>query len=355
MNGGMFVTLYDENTLKLYLNKGLYGFLMKPVLGDIVSSHSKHYAVLADYACSRDGTDLFFFLKRKIVYGGKIYGNRDVASFYINGQNSPLGKQTHANLFWDESSRYVPTDTPGVFKVNGADKAQPFIFQFRQNENTGKFINSDELYCILGKKYPYPLPSNSMQKMSFCTLTPGEVDELVALIARSENIIDFSECDSIEKSGDERLFDDSLTNLNSQFVNEAQMEFTILSSLVPLHDLFDSNYILCRQVPISPFKPMDMDRADICLYSLDSPIRQGTIPNIVIELKKGQTNFNAYNQIVRYLNWLRMITTDEEFSQIKAFVIANSFKPIKRSKIDTRFEDKIKMYAIDDSSFVEIQ
>lgn len=58
---------------------------------------------------------------------------------------------------------------------------------------------------------------------------------------------------------------------------------------------------------------------------------------------------------LRYLNWLRMITTDEEFSQIKAFVIANSFTPIKRSKIDARFEDKIKMYAIDDSSFVEIQ
>ena len=31
MQGGLFIALYDEQTLKLYLNKGVYGFLMKPV------------------------------------------------------------------------------------------------------------------------------------------------------------------------------------------------------------------------------------------------------------------------------------------------------------------------------------
>ena len=351
----MFVTLYDEKTLKLYLNKGLYGFLMKPTSVDSVTSRSKHYAVLADYACSREGTDLFFFLKRKIVYGGKIYGNRDCSSFYINGQNSPLGQRTQANLFWDESSRYTPTATPGVFKVKGTDKAQPFIFQFTQNENTGKYIISDELYFNLGRKYPYPLPSNSMQEMSFCTLTPGEVAELINLLSKSDKSIDFSECDDINKSGEERLFDNTLVDIRSEFINEAQMEFSILSSLTPLHELFENNYILCRQVPISPFKPMDMDRADICLYSLDSPIREGTIPNIVIELKKGKTNYHAYNQTVRYLNWLKMITTDEEFSKVKAFIIANSFYPIKRSKVNTCFEEKIKIFSIDSFSFVELR
>ena len=355
MQGGMFVTLYDEKTLKLYLNKGLYGFLMKPTSVDSVTSRSKHYAVLADYACSREGTDLFFFLKRKIVYGGKIYGNRDCSSFYINGQTSPLGQRTQANLFWDESSRYTPTATPGVFKVNSKDKAQPFIFQFAQNENTGKYIISDELYFNLGRKYPYPLPSNSMQGMSFCTLTPGEVKELINLLSQSDKSIDFSECDDINKSGEERLFDNTLVDIRSEFINEAQMEFSILSSLTPLHELFENNYILCRQVPISPFKPMDMDRADICLYSLDSPIREGTIPNIVIELKKGKTNYHAYNQTVRYLNWLKMITTDEEFSKVKAFIIANSFYPIKRNKVNTCFEEKIKMFSIDSFSFVELR
>ncbi len=52
------------------------------------------------------------------------------------------------------------------FRVNGSDKAQPFILQFIQNKDTGKYIISDDLYFELGK-YPYPLPSNSMQGMGF--------------------------------------------------------------------------------------------------------------------------------------------------------------------------------------------
>lgn len=73
MSGGLFIALYDEESLKLYLDKGVYGFLMPPVMSNQPSSRSRHYNVLADYACSREGTDVFFFLKRKIVYGGKIY------------------------------------------------------------------------------------------------------------------------------------------------------------------------------------------------------------------------------------------------------------------------------------------
>ena len=48
MQGGLFIALYDEQTLKLYLNKGVYGFLMKPVFTETPSSRSKHYAILAD-------------------------------------------------------------------------------------------------------------------------------------------------------------------------------------------------------------------------------------------------------------------------------------------------------------------
>ena len=65
MNGGLFIALYDEDSLKLYLNKGLYGFLMPPIKESVPSSHSRHYAILADYACSREGAELFFFLKTK--------------------------------------------------------------------------------------------------------------------------------------------------------------------------------------------------------------------------------------------------------------------------------------------------
>lgn len=357
IHGGLFIALYDEESLKLYLDKGLYGFLMKPVMTPKPTAQSRYFAILADYACSREGTDVFFFLKRKIVYGGKIYGNKDVGSFYLNGKTSPLGRKADAELFWDESARkkYFATDKPGVFKVakNGGDKAQPFMFQFYQNENTGKYIVSDDLYFELGK-YPYPLPSNSMQGMGFCTLTPGEVKTLNELISKSENKIEFEGLGEINKQGKETIFNDGLVYLDEDLVNEAQLEFTILASLEPFAEFLTDDYVLCRQVPISPFKPSEMDRADICLYSMNTPIKNGTIPNVVIELKKEKATKPAYEQVTRYLKWLETITDAKDFEKVSVYIIAPQIGRIRKNNVDTKYEDKIRLYSIEKEDFVEL-
>lgn len=357
MTGGLFIALYDEESLKLYLDKGVYGFLMPPVMTNKPSSRSRHYQILADYACSREGTDVFFFLKRKIVYGGKIFGNRNSGSFYLNGSTSPLGRVAEADLFWDESVRdkYFATDTPGIFRVerNGGMKAQPFIFQFRQNTNSGRYILSDDLYFELGK-YPYPLPSNSMQGMGFCTLTPGEVSTLHRLISKSNLSIVFKGEGDIDKNGEGTLFDSKLVSIDDDLVNEAQLEFTILSSIEPFTDFIQDEYVLCRQVPISPFKPSDMDRADICLYSISNPIKNGTIPNIIIELKKDTGNKAAYEQVERYLKWIKIITSPEDYSRVKAYIIAPRITRIKSTSVSKEYRDKILMYSISTNSFVSL-
>lgn len=357
INGGLFIALYDEDSLKLYLDKGLYGFLMKPVMTPKPTAQSRYYAILADYACSREGTDVFFFLKRKIVYGGKIYGNKEVGSFYLNGQTSPLGRKADADLFWDESvrKRYFATDKPGVFKVvkDGGDKAQPFMFQFYQNENTGKYIISDDLYFELGK-YPYPLPSNSMQGMGFCTLTPGEVKTLNELISQSEKKIEFEGIGKIDKQGKETVFNDGLISLEEDLVNEAQLEFTVLASLEPFAEFLTDDYVLCRQVPISPFKPSEMDRADICLYSMNSPIKNGTVPNVVIELKKEKATKPAYEQVTRYLKWLEAITDKEDFEKVSVYIIAPQIGRIRKNSVDLKYKEKIRLYSIEKEDFVEL-
>ena len=95
INRGLFIALYDEEEpLKIYLDNGVYGFLMSP-------AGSRHRNILADYACIRQGTKVFFFLKRKIIYGGKIYGNKNAGSFlYERLYNSPKTDTTT-----DESPR----------------------------------------------------------------------------------------------------------------------------------------------------------------------------------------------------------------------------------------------------------
>ncbi|OQC43839.1 MAG: hypothetical protein BWX59_02255 [Bacteroidetes bacterium ADurb.Bin028] len=346
MSGGLFITLYDEPTLALYLRCGIYGFLMKPVIKGQPSSRSKHYDALADYACSREGTHVFFFLKRKIIYGGRVNGNIEEASFYLNGETSPLGRNVHAPLFWDESLRYIPTVTPGVFQVNGIDKAQPFILQFTVIDNlTGKQISSDDLYFELGK-YSYPLPSNSIQGMGFCTLTPGETEIALDLLNRSEKKFNIKNDENIGIGEKKTLFSSDLIQL-SQFINEANLEFNILTNLKFISELIpDANYVLCRQVPISPFKPFNIDRADICLYNKDDLIKNGTIPNIIIELKKDKANFHAYNQISNYLKWLEKITNEDEFNKITPIIVAKNFN-INKRKIEKKYYSKIKCFSIE--------
>ena len=96
---------------------------------------------------------------------------------------------------------------------------------------------------------------------------------------------------------------------------------------------------------------MDMDRADICLYSMNLPIKDGTIPNILIELKRGKANYHAYEQVNRYLRWLEQITDKEDFNSIQAFVIADSFTKIKKEKVDMSYNEKIKLFSIEKMDF----
>lgn len=349
MDGGLFITLYDERTLSLYLKYGIYGFLMPPVLTPKPSSQSRHYHALADYACSRKGTHIFFFLKRKIIYGGTVKGNTNIASFYLNGGTSPLGRKAKAELFWDESSRYTPTDLDGIFVVRGNKRSQPFILQFNKiTDTTGKQISSDDLYFELGK-YPYPLPSNTIQGMSFCTLTPGETQASLDLVKKSEKYFSFACNEKMIIGANQQLFESQFLDENS-YQNEAHLEFSVLADLNLIRKLLPcEDYILCRQVPLSPFKPFQLDRADICLYSLSNSIKNGTIPNVIIELKKEMANFRAYEQMVKYLDWLSIITEKEDFQKILPIIVAPRFY-IKRNKIDLKYEDKIIMYSLNSSS-----
>lgn len=225
---GLFITLYDEDTLRLYLDRGVYGAHMIPEQEP--GTRSKHFATMADFACARKDAHVFFFRARRIVYGGQIIGSSDHGAFYINGPYSPIGKKTRAKLVWDESvrKRYAATNKPGIFRrpalSQGSEKlvCQPYLLMFKDQLGLkGKSIISDKLYFELGK-YPYPLPTNSISGMSFCTMTPAEVAATLRLL-RSD-----SELEEHETHSDETLslFDDPIP-----FVFQSHMRpFSGLSS-----------------------------------------------------------------------------------------------------------------------------
>lgn len=118
MKNGLFIMLYKQDDLTLYLKNEIYGFLIKPLKKDRPTAQSSYFKVLADYACSRQGTEVFFFLDRKIVYGGEIIGSEDEASFYLNGNTSPLGR----NVYFEKlkQNNYKNSYIENLFRGSGS-------------------------------------------------------------------------------------------------------------------------------------------------------------------------------------------------------------------------------------------
>jgi len=348
VNSGLFITLFDEETLKLYLARGVYGFHMSPVPGEI-STRSRHFAALGDYACAREGTHVFFFLKRKIVYGGQIIGSSDVGAFYLNGPHSPMGRISHSELCWDESNRdiYSATETPGIFtrpNIDEKEVCQPYLFRFEGDDLVGEYIISDQLYFELGE-YPYPLPSNSIAGMSFCTLTPGETNIILRLLnEESEGHCDATSSEPVHLLREPTPFH---PNYGIRRLADARSEAHLELSIIANPNLVEATLQpdkseICRQIPISPFKPSQMDRADICYYSEDNPICDGTIPNIIIELKINRCGINGVRQVLRYMEWLKK-RLGPDADDIKIYLFAPSFT--RTAKIPVEYRDQIEMRA----------
>ena len=347
-NSGLFITLNDRDALNLYLEKRVYGVLRPPVFRK-VGSHSRHYGALADFACAREGSHVFFFGKRRIVYGGQIIGSKNYGSYYLNGPYSPEGRKADAPICWDESNRkeYESTDKPGIFKVKTRqgieERCQPYLIRFTDEIGIGgKSIISDDLYAELSF-YPYSLPSNSIRNMSFCTLTPYETNTLIDLF--TENSEDYFEnpADKIDLKEEPILFNPSLgISKLSEVTSKLHFEASVLSNpdLLP-PELRPDSATICRKLPISPHKPSQVDRADIC-YFTDEPIKNGTIPNKLIDLDWKKANEDKILNIVRYVKWLKRVIP-EEYSNISFYLFAPSFKQNIKRVIPKEFSNLIKL------------
>jgi hypothetical protein len=346
--GGLFITLYDEETLQLYLDRGIYGQHMSPEAGE-PSSYSNHYPTLADYACGREGNHVFFFRDREIFYGGQLVGSEEHGAFFINGQQSPLGRDANAPLVWDESERdrYDRVDS-GLFTVADEDDeddavCQPFLLRFEdEGDLAGTYITSDQLYFELGE-YPYPLPSNTISGMGFCTLTPGETRTMLELLENeAEGHIEPESAEDVELQGEPVPYSPEYGVGRPEDANpESHLEAAVTAnpSLLP-ESLRPDGAAICRQVPISPFKPRNMDEADVCYFTDDS-VRNGTMPNTVIELKNKRAGKGAATQVVRYLRWLQE-RLGAEADEVDVYVYAPSFTGPFDSYVPQEFTDQIQ-------------
>jgi hypothetical protein len=342
---GAFIALYDEPTLKLYLKHGVYATLLRDWTASSKKS-SKHFAALCDYCTLRPGSEIFFFLKRKFVYGGRVSRPKDYASelaaFHLNGAESKWGNGTGAPLLWDESNRARYSATrPGFISVPGVgERFQPYLLKFETDEDlTGRWVWADELYWGTAKQHMFPLPSNSMQGMSFCILSPAEVTLAKSLLTRDRKRISLED---VEGSVCQTAYAPSLANnpfaalpaslseAYSRAFNENELEAFLLGNpklLEPAIRLGEGD-VLSRQVPLCPFKSGGMDRADIVVYSNDE--RYAALPRAIVEVKLGEANAKCYRQLARYLEWLAVVRTVDFARNVDAVLVAA--KPHRKAK-----------------------
>ena len=365
MSSGLFILMDSEDTIKQCINKGVYGFLMPPIFEDEVNSRSRHYAVLCDYGCCREGTEIFFFAKRKVFYGGKVTkNNEDNPVFYLNGNTSPMGRKANSEKYVDLSNIQQTTEDDGVYYLGkntrneDRNRAMPFVIEFETNELSGKQISSDDLYFELGN-YNFPFPSNSIQGIGIATLTPRETEILIDLMKESKERV-FYDFNSQIKILDNKKVPFNTDLIDEKIVNESHLEFTLLANSKKLNNVlskcldltYKEDFVQGRQIPLCPFKPMQFDRADICLYDKNNPIKDGTLPNVVIELKKDQATYAAYEQVTKYLRWLEQITSKEDFEKIKAIIVAPKInrninrRNLESKNITLKYQDKIKLFSL---------
>lgn len=345
-----------EGALSKSLKYGIYGFFMKPIFEGQPSSQSRHYAILSDYACCEEGTHIFFFYNRNVYYGGKVTGEGKLGEsiFYLNGQTSPLGKKANSEFYY-EYTLPKSKENEETYIINDEEKAMPFTIEFElDDELTGRKISVDDLYWELSQ-YNYPLPINSIQGLAMATLTPKETDILLDLLKNSDKKIKNKPI-----KNEPTINNDKKTKFYKELVkgekqiSESHLEFLLLSQIELIENIIpNGEYTRCRQIPLCPFKSESYDRIDIALYDKNDRLRNGTIPNVIIELKNKDVSFSEYKQVHRYLEWLEKIAPNE-FKKIKPILIGPKIsrnltkRQLKLKGIDDKHFDKIKFVRIDD-------
>lgn len=330
-SGGLLIALSDERRLDLYLTERLYA----PHVGLAEGEHpspSAYYRTLANYACARTNTHVFFLLKRKVVYGGRTVGSGVGSSLYLNGDAAWLGMKTGAPLVWDESHRYAKTERRGVFLARGRRKFQPIVVLLRESpELTRKVIPSEELYINLGR-FPYLLPSMVTSDAGEWTLTPGETRVALDLLHAAPDIFDpLGNEEEVVKRGNPTLFDikDGIQDLGSAYqaneiLSASHLHFSIISSptLLPREMRPSVSDVICRQVPMSPPKPYRVDRGQVCYYDTRGLIGGGTLPNRVILVEDRPAGASTAERVDRCLKWLAKVTPAESQQRIRMYVFA---------------------------------
>ncbi len=287
-------------------------------------------ATLGDYITMRPGDSIYFFTNRQVYGIGSIIDVEPGRCITENFDGATSGDA--ADLEEATSSSLIPgLNTDGkVGRWIVAFKPAPLFF--------AEGVDMDDLLS----SNPSAFKSlRTFWKRSFIKLDDAEDGAFKAALLRrnlgqlqsERDVVDTYTCPYALELGQEPDVPALLAknrNSDGSLKRETLLEVGLLYQLSRFDPktvgVFGKWDYLSRQVNASPFKPIDyMDRMDIFGYRWIEDFKPIIEKYIIAELKKDCSGVDDIPQIMKYVDWVRDEYTHNDYSQIKAFLVAFSF------------------------------
>lgn len=322
-DGGLVITIRNEDVLPLYLAYGVYGRKLRLALDDEPHYHP-YFQTLASYACCREDDHVFFRSNGRIYYGGRIVADSRRCAFYLNGQYGILGRNAEAPHVWDESGwdQFEPPANEGLDWRRPPPLCQPFLLRFRDwYRLKGRWIDEHQFYFSLGE-YNYLLPM-TLDPSGMTVISPGETEALVTLFVHGiGGKLSPPEGPDIELQEEPTPYEPSFGPEPAEARSREELMAGILANPgnLPTWARSAQNGV-GHQVPISPYRTRNVETADVGYYGVPA-IRDGTLPNVLLYVEESGPAGEAVGcRIERQYQWLQHVlgTTLREIQ----FVIAS--------------------------------
>lgn len=321
---GYIMTLDNKESLIQCVKTGTYSTNLSEPDG-VWKTHQE--GTFADYFSMKSGDSIYFFIKRKI-YGIGMITDVKCDCKYLN---------------------YIDADIPKTISETEYKNCSPLLPYGTSNNRCFCTFSPEPRFFELGIDMDDALNSNpdkfkmlrAMWKVSFIKIGDEENQALQNIILkRNEDYLinntmyytfDKKVHLHIEKNitNNHRL---SAYNILSSAANgrlikhEMAIEAALCNILGKENDTpFGKWDYVSHQVIASPFKAIDyMDKMDIFGYRYIMGYKVIS-KYLVIEIKKGKTETDVINQIMKYVDWINQEYAHGDYSMIEAYVVAADF------------------------------
>ncbi len=331
---GYIFNLDSEDSLKLYINNGIYA---TKINYPVNRWRDFQEATFADYATMKAGDNVYFFIKRNIYGIGELTNiNNDCKYSNFLSIKDPLKvkyDEINKELLWNENiidNKFQPWvcffKPAPYFFTKGIDMddvlaSNPSAFKMLRAFWKVSFIKFDDEENQALKNIILKFNQSCLQEhTSDCIYTTNykyfhqEIDNKVK---NNDYILNLS---TILSCNDE---DGRLTH---EMALEAGILYQLSYRYPKTIDILGEWDYLSHQVVASPFKPIDyMDKMDIFGLKFITGFAPMKSKYVVIELKKDSGYNQDIEQLMKYVDWVKDEYCHGDYSMIESFLIAFDF------------------------------